>query len=248
MRLLAVDGTNAIMRQASVDDSTPGAIAESTVKRILNAATDLECTHMIVALDALESWRYASFPDYKGAQTSPGGKSTTEYSLALGEALEARRIKVVAHRGYEADDILATVAHRLAAGGRECYLLSSDNDLFQLTELPTVKLVQYAPKGSAGGWLTVYDAASCVEKFGVLPKYYATFLTLVGGKNKVPGMPGIGPKKAVKALQKGGLDQLITLGIVPSEQAEWLRTALKLHTLVADVPLETIDPKTCKVP
>jgi DNA polymerase-1 len=250
--MLAVDGTNAVMRRATVEpDVKPEIAAEDTVKRIFKAAADLEATHLVVALDSTTCWRYEVFPDYKGAQSAPSSLATTSYSLALGERLESRGVRVIAVNGYEADDLLATLAHRLVpvpnSAPRECAILSSDNDLLQLTWMPHLRLMQYAPKGTSP-WLVQRTELYCMERFGVIAERYPDFLALVGGKNKVPGLPKVGEKRAAKLLQKASLATLISDGIVPAEQAEWMRTALRLHTLDANAPLGVLTPKNCKIP
>lgn len=260
MKLLAVDGTNAIMRRLSAtkgdphDPTAAKEAAQDTVPRILRAARDVGATHIIAALDdPHNSWRYTVYPDYKGAVKSAeiraaSGVSTCEASLQLGEALEAAGVKVVAAKTYEADDIVATLAQRCSKTDRTCYTLSSDNDLLQLACLDNVHVMQYAEKGQTP-WLVERDDNYVAERFGVLPMWYPDYLTLVGGKNKVRGLKGVGPKTAAKLIvQVGTLERLIAAGKVPEDQIEWLRTAKRLHTLVTDVPLPAIDPKTCRVP
>jgi DNA polymerase I len=245
MRLLVVDGTNAIMRRASVSpELTPEQAAKDALKRLLLNAKDLQATHCIVALDAATCWRYQTYDDYKGARTAPGEAVAPKYSLALGEAAEAAGLKVMAVADYEADDILASLAIRFDAppARRECVLLSSDNDLLQLLALTNVHIYQY---GKGALEQRTYEYVK--EKFGIPPALYPDYLALVGGKNKVPGLPGVGPKRAVKLLEGGGLATLIPAGKIPDEHVEWMKTALKLHTLSTDAPIGPVDPKTCKL-
>lgn len=250
MKLLLVDGTNAIMRRVTAvgpDEITPEQAAFDTVARITKAALDLGMTHLIVALDARDSWRYEVFPDYKKGRTT----DTTPWGLALGEALEARKVKVVAYPKQEADDVIATITHRVAGlydkPESGVWTLSSDNDLLQLVGPPNVHVMQYAPKGMRP-WLMERTTADVLQTYGVPPDRYPEYLALVGGKNGVPGVPRIGAKTAAKLLKESTAEQLMADGRIKAEHHGWLRTAIKLHSLDRHAPIERLLPKQCAVP
>jgi len=115
------------------------------------------------------------------------------------EYLGASRVACLAYPGYEADDVIATLAVRAAAAEVNSLIATSDKDLCQLVD-DHVGILR------AGlGEHEVIDASGVVRKFGVAPAQIVDYLTLVGdASDNVPGVQGIGPKTAVDLLTRYG--------------------------------------------
>jgi DNA polymerase-1 len=157
------------------------------------------------------------------------------------QACEALGVPIVTAPGYEADDVIGTMAMRALQDGFEVAIVSIDKDFFQLVR-PGVRV--YDPRED-GAW---YDEQGVVEKFGVRPTQVVDVLALVGDpSDNVAGVPGIGKKGAVDLVtQFGGLDALIARA---AELKPKQREALTAHrddalrsrelvTIRCDVPLD----------
>jgi DNA polymerase I len=157
------------------------------------------------------------------------------------QACEAMGVPIVTARGYEADDVIGTLARRAAADGFEVAVVSIDKDFFQLVG-GAVRV--YDPRED-GAW---FDDAGVVEKFGVKPSQVVDVLALVGDtSDNVAGVPGIGKKGAVDLIgQFGSLDNLYEhAAALKPKHREALTThredALRSRDLVTirtDVPIE----------
>ena len=120
------------------------------------------------------------------------------------QACEALGVPIVTAEGYEADDVIGTLAKRAAAEGFEVAIVSIDKDFFQLVR-DGVRV--YDPRED-GAW---FDASGVVDKFGVQPPQVIDVLALVGDtSDNVAGVPGIGKKGATDLItQYGSLDALL---------------------------------------
>ncbi len=118
-------------------------------------------------------------------------------------ALAALSIPVISCQGFEADDILATIARICDEQGANCFIVSGDKDCRQLI---TDRVAVYNIRKNQ-----VFDAAALREEWGVAPDQVIDFQALVGDKvDNVPGVPGIGPKTAQQLLEQyGTLDNLL---------------------------------------
>ena len=157
------------------------------------------------------------------------------------QACEAMGVPIVTAEGYEADDVIGTLAKRAAAEGFEVAIVSIDKDFFQLVR-DGVRV--YDPR-EEGAW---FDASGVVEKFGVQPAQVTDVLALVGDtSDNVAGVPGIGKKGAVDLItQYGSLDALLEKAAeLKPKQREALVThrgaalqSRELVTIRTDVPIE----------
>lgn len=231
MTLLLVDGTNALMRRATVSPDLPAAdVVRDVMRRVERAQAFLHAKRVIVAFDSASSWRTETYPGYKQSRT---GRTqyyvSVAYRMMTGSGFDCR-----GSRGYEADDVIATLAF-LESG--PVATLSSDNDLLSLVS-DQVTAWQYAPKGERP-WLKAYGPEEVRAKFGVPPSALIDFAALVGGKNDVPGVPGIGKVRAVKLLQiHGSIEGIIANAPdVLGEHASWARLARQLLAPRQDTPL-----------
>ena len=156
------------------------------------------------------------------------------------EACEALGVPIVTAEGYEADDVIGTLALRAIAAGLEVAIVSIDKDFFQLVQ-DGIRV--YDPRED-GAW---FDAAGVVEKFGVAPAHVVDVLALVGDtSDNVAGVPGIGKKGAIELVaQYGSLDNILdrAAGLRPRQRDALLAhradalTSRELVTIRTDVPL-----------
>ena len=125
----------------------------------------------------------------------------------LRELLDVLAVPVLEFDGFEADDVLATLARRGAAAGLEVELVTGDRDIFQCVADPNVRVL-YTRRGITE--VDVMDEAAVEARYGVRPERYVELAALRGDtSDNLPGVPGVGDKTAAKWLNKyGGLDEV----------------------------------------
>ena len=193
------------------------------------------------------TFRDALVDDYKANRVAMPD-DLVEQTAWVHEACEVLGVPVLTAQGYEADDVLGTLARRAVEAGYDVALVSIDKDFFQLVG-DHVRV--YDPRDD-GQW---FDAAGVKEKFGVPPGQVVDVLALVGdSSDNVAGVPGIGKKGAVDLISEhGSLEALLAhADQVKPKQREALTTyraeALRSQTLVTirtDVPLD-VDLETLR--
>lgn len=209
---------------------------------LLNVLKEQKPTHLAVAFDvSRDTFRSKRYPDYKAtrAKTPPEFKGQVEL---IKEILVALNIKVVTADGYEADDILATLAH---ACDFKVNIISGDRDTFQLVDDRVTVL--YPRKGMSDLVLMTPEAVQ--EKYGVNPSQYRDLAAMVGeASDNLPGVPGVGPKTGAKwIVQYGSLGEIIAKSDeITGKVGESLRANIDrakenydLNRLVTDVPIDT---------
>jgi DNA polymerase-1 len=250
--LLVVDGTNLIMRAAFGGDIPADRAVPTAMSMLARAILEVRPTHVVHAFDSPlgPSWRRAEYPLYKANRTT----DTAPYILAFAAALEDRGHFTLWSTGFEADDIVATLVSRVAYAVplMRITILSNDSDLLACTT-PDVSVLR--PVSGAAGFETLTMRDACL-KYGVAaPERIHDWKALVGetGDN-VPGVPGIGPKKASQLLAAfDGLEAIIGAGHACAskearrvyEHREQARQALRLVTLRTDAPVPPIQPARC---
>ncbi len=171
------------------------------ISMLLTLLENEKPTHVCVTFDvSRESFRMKEYPEYKGTR----GETPEEFigqTELLVEALAAMRITSVSREGYEADDLIASLARQGEQAGCEVLIVSGDRDTFQLISDQTTIL--YPVKGVLN--LARMDNQAVVEKYGVTAKQYQDLAALVGEtSDNLPGVAGVGPKTAAKWLQTYG--------------------------------------------
>src|SRR6478736_7824179 len=162
--------------------------------------------------------------------------------------LDAFRIPLVAVRGYEADDVIGTLATGGAARGLRAVIVSGDKDFYQLIG-PGVTLLNPGRGGPAAVDEMWVDESNGSERLGVPPHQVVDFLALVGDtSDNIPGVKGIGEKGAQKLLADyGDLDTILArVGEITAKrtreallsQADNARLSRELVTIKRDVPIE----------
>ncbi|HVM43591.1 MAG TPA: DNA polymerase I [Gemmatimonadales bacterium] len=201
--------------------------------------------------DAGTSFRHERYPDYKATREKLDAELQQDFDQSVRRVeslLTAFRVPLVAVEGYEADDVIATLAERGAAAGLDVVIVSGDKDFHQLVG-PHVSLLNPGRGGPAAVEEQVVTEANAAERLGVPPAQTVDFLALVGDTaDNVPGIRGVGEKTAVKLLQAyGSLDGILAhagqvtqkkLREALEQDADRARLSRELVTLHRDVPVE----------
>lgn len=208
---------------------------------LLNLLRDRRPDYLAMVLDADETklQRRALYPAYK-AQREPSPEDLHPQVARIIEILTAARVPLLQHEGFEADDLIATLVERLAHPDLEIVIVSRDKDLDQLLR-PGVCL--YDPMSDK-----TLTAETLFAEKGWHPHQAIDAQTLTGDTtDNVPGVHGIGPKKAAALLQKYGTAAAVMAHadeLTPKQRenvlafAPLLERTRQLVTLVRDVPLE----------
>ncbi|HUO49130.1 MAG TPA: DNA polymerase I, partial [Acidimicrobiales bacterium] len=160
---------------------------------------------MAVAFDRPEpTFRDDLVEEYKGNRPDTPDLLVPQFDLVR-RVLHSLGITVVDVAGYEADDVLATLATQARDAGRDVVVVTGDRDAFQLVEDPHVKVL-YTKRGISD--TVLYDEAGIEERTGVRPDRYPVLAALRGDtSDNLPGVPGVGEKTAAKLVnQYGDLD------------------------------------------
>jgi DNA polymerase-1 len=188
------------------------------------------------------TFRHREFQPYKGGR-APTPTPLVEQLRRLDALLEALGVPVLGAPGFEADDVLATLAARLRAAEQPTLIVSGDRDLLQAAH----GSVRVSFVGRRGKDAVEYDEAAVLERFGVPPQRLPSLVALIGdASDNLPGVPGIGPSTAKKLLsERGDIEHL--LGDAPAlaprlralllAHADQLRQTERLARLRLDVPL-----------
>ena len=201
--------------------------------------------------DAGTSFRHERYPEYKATREKLDEELQQDFdrSVTRIEALlKAFRVPLIAVDGYEADDVIATLASRAVAGGVDVVIVSGDKDFYQLIG-PRVSLINPGRGGPAAVDEQLVTAANAHERLGVAPEQTVDYLALVGDSaDNVPGVRGVGEKTAQKLLgQYGSLDAILAhAGEIEAKRvrealeadADRARLSRELVTLHRDVPVE----------
>lgn len=158
---------------------------------------DKQPTYLVCAMESTEPGeRLAIFSDYKANRTEMPDDLRPQIPLIL-EVLKGFRIPVISHPGWEADDVIATLARQAAERGMDVRIVSSDKDFRQLIG-PRIKIYSIRKK-------QFMDEADLREEWGIRPDQVVDFQSLVGDPvDNVPGVPLVGPKKAQALLEQFG--------------------------------------------
>ena len=211
------------------------------VTMLRKLVNDHHPSYMAASFDlAGPTFRDAIVSDYKATRAAMPD-DLAEQIAWVQEACEAMGVPILTSRGYEADDVIGTLATRAASEGFEVAIVSIDKDFFQMVH-DGIRV--YDPRED-GAW---FDEQGVVEKFGVKPSQVVDVLALVGDtSDNVAGVPGIGKKGAVDLItQFGSLDALLArTGELKPKQREALTNhrddalrSRELVTIRCDVPIE----------
>lgn len=201
-------------------------------------------THIGVAFDPHGlTFRHEAFAAYK-AQREETPEVIRLSVPIIKEIIQAYRIPILEVSGYEADDVIGTLASQAAAKGITTYMMTPDKDYGQLVN---DKVFMYRPKHSGG--FEVMGVEEVKAKYGLTDtKQMIDMLGLMGdASDNIPGCPGVGEKTAQKLIAEfGGIDQLLehtdqlkgSLKKKVEENSEQIRFSKFLATIKTDVPIE----------
>ncbi|WP_406370994.1 DNA polymerase I [Streptomyces sp. NBC_00647] len=168
---------------------------------LANTLRDESPTHFAVAFDvSRKTWRSEEFTEYKANRSKTPDEFKGQVEL-IGEVLDAMHAQRFAVDGFEADDIIATLATQAEADGFDVLIVTGDRDSFQLVSEHTTVL--YPTKGVSE--LTRFTPEKVFEKYGLTPAQYPDFAALRGDpSDNLPGIPGVGEKTAAKWINQFG--------------------------------------------
>ncbi|AQT80296.1 DNA polymerase I [Mycolicibacterium litorale] len=210
---------------------------------LINLLRDEQPTHVAAAFDvSRQTFRADRYPEYKANRSATPDEFRGQIDITK-EVLVALGITVLAEPGFEADDIIATLATQAEQEGYRVLVVTGDRDSLQLVS-PDVTVL-YPRKGVSD--LTRFTPDAVVEKYGLTPAQYPDFAALRGDpSDNLPGIPGVGEKTAAKWITEyGSLQGLVdNVDSVRGKVGDALRANLssvvlnrELTDLVKDVPL-----------
>ncbi len=256
-RWLLIDGFNLVYRcffatpALTRADGFPTNALHGWVKSVWRLVDQEKPDHTVVFFDLGGSQdRLALHPEYKAQRAEMPAELEKQIPLVK-TITRALGLAAVEQDGVESDDLLATCAVARAAAGDEVLIVSSDKDFAQIVG-ERIRILLPPPSAQPKlGW-RLLDAAGVQEKFGVPPGKIADYLALIGDtSDNIPGLSGVGPKTAVKWIEKhGDLEGILAAapGIEPerfraplAEAAERLRLNRRLVTLNLSLPLPAVE-------
>ena len=226
--------------EMTAPDGTPVSVIFGLTRDLLDIIEKKKPDYLLCAMDPPgPTFRHEKFEQYKANRAEMPADLVPQIPLVR-RLLEAFGIPCLEVPGFEADDVLATIATRTVAAGGDCTIATSDKDARQLLG-PHVQLLNLRTNQPLG-------AAELMAEWSIRPDQVVDFLALVGDAvDNVPGVPGIGPKIASELLQThGSLDALLAnVDAVPgAKRKENLRThgataraGRELIRLEPDVPV-----------
>jgi DNA polymerase-1 len=237
----------------------PTSVCFGFLKCLLEVMGTQQPQAMAVAFDlGLPTFRHETDDTYKADR-----KETPEDFIPdlenLHELLDGLNLPIYTAPGYEADDVLGTLAQQVTAAGYKVKILTGDRDLFQLIDAEKqITVLNFSPdalKRSTNS-ITEFEAEQVQQKLGVLPSQIVDFKALCGDKSdNIPGVKGIGEKTAVQLLSAyGSLENVYAaLEEIPGANQKKLAVGKEdayksqyLAKIVVDVPLE-FNLEDCKL-
>jgi DNA polymerase-1 len=259
--LWLVDGSHAIFRayhalpHLSTRKGVPTNAVYGFTTMVLKALREGNPSHFAVAFDEeAKAKRSEIYTEYKATRGAPPDDLKPQFPLVR-RVLEALRIPAIGFAGYEADDVIATLARQARARGWEVVIVTGDKDLMQLVD------------GNLRSYDSMYEKwygpAEVEEKWGVPPGQVADLLALTGDKiDNIPGVPGVGEKTAASLLKEyGNLENVLANAASVKKpklrenllaSVDKVRIGRRLIALYDDLPvpvqLEDLERKTIDEP
>ncbi|MEO3825593.1 DNA polymerase I [Actinomadura sp. B10D3] len=250
-RLLLLDGHSLAYRafyalpveNFSTTSGQPTNVVYGFANMLANVLRDERPTHAAVAFDvSRQTFRTEAFPEYKATRARSPEEFGSQLPV-LDRFLGAMSLPVLRAPGYEADDIIATLATAARADGMAVLIVTGDRDVLQLVSDDVTVLYSYRTASE----MIRYTPEAVREKYGLTPEQYPDFAALRGDpSDNLPSIPGIGEKTAAKWVREfGSLDALLErAGEVKGKAGEKLRAAAdtvrlnrRLTELVRDLDL-----------
>jgi 5'-3' exonuclease len=213
-KLLALDTPSLYFRSffgvpesVTAPDGTPVNAVRGLIDAIARLITTTQATRLVAAMDAdwRPAWRVAALPSYKEHRVGKDGGDQSPDALnvqvpIIEAVLEAVGLRQIGVAGYEADDVIGTLA---TTPGCSVDIVTGDRDLFQLVQDDIPVRVLYTGRGLRN--LDAVDEAWVAKKYGIPGRGYAEFATLRGDPSDgLPGVPGVGDKSAAALITRFG--------------------------------------------
>ncbi len=251
-RLYLIDTFAFIFRSYFANPRLKNGAAYTFTRLVLQLLEKHQPTHIACVFDMPgPTFRHEIYPEYKANRAEMPEDLRPQIPM-IRQLVEALNIPIVELSGYEADDVMGTLARESAAHGLPAVIVSPDKDLLQLVDDDLHIQVLNTKDGEI--W---HDREGVKTRMGVWPEQVVDFLSLVGdASDNVKGVPGIGEKGAALLLEKHGtLDGVIAAkaNLKPKQRegleaaAEWLELTKRLVTVVTDLTLP-LHPKDLVYP
>ncbi len=217
---------------------------------LLNVLRDQQPEYVAVAFDVGKTFRHEMYAEYKGHRERMPDELRTQVER-IKQVVQTLNIPIFTAEGFEADDVLATLARQAEREGVDSLIVTGDRDILQVVN----DHVSVYTSGRQFSDTIIYDPPAVEEKYGLRPDQLVDYKALVGDKSdNIPGVRGIGEKGAATLLQKYGtleaiyahLDEITperTRKALEEGRAEaWL--SQKLGRIIIEVPIQ-LDLTAC---
>ncbi len=244
------------LREANLrtSDGEPTYAVYGFCQIVLTTLQNLEPEFVAVSFDVGQTFRHEEFVDYKAGR----GETPDEFHIQLArikQVVEALNIPIYVAPGFEADDVIGTLARQATDSGTDTYIVTGDTDTLQLVD-ECVRVLLAQPYGRSQE-TKVYDLPGVLERYkGLRPDQLADLRGLKGdASDNIPGVKGIGETGAIQLLnQFGSVEEIYArLDEVPTRyrkhlenQAEAARFSKRLAEIRTDVPI-TLDLERCRL-
>ena len=243
----ALAGTQLNLSLRSTGEPT-GAVF-NFVNMFIKAWRDVDPDYWAIAFDTSKpTFRDEMYDAYKAGRAKMPDELQSQI-VWVRQVVEALSVPVLEYDGFEADDIIGTLARRATERGMDTVIVTGDTDLTQLVT-PHVRLRYQSFRGRSD--TSVYDVAKVRERYGLEPPQIVDFKALTGDtSDNIPGVPGVGGKTATALLQKHGsvagiferideveVPRMKKIREVLLENREQLELSRALVEIDANVPIE----------
>jgi len=223
------------------------------VRMLFSLIDEWNPDRLVVAFDRKEpTFRHEEYDDYKANRKKMPDELVTQIKL-LQETLDILKIPMISKEGYEADDLLGTMAKDAERAGYQVYIVTGDRDALQLVS-DNIR-VMYTRRGISD--IVLYDIEKIKEKYEIQPGKLIDMKGLMGdSSDNIPGVPGIGEKTAIKLLKQFNSIEEILNNIDKvsgkkrkenlEEYADQARMSYRLAEIKTNVPVE-MDFSSCKL-
>ncbi|MCK5148380.1 DNA polymerase I [bacterium] len=187
------------------------------------------------------TFRHEMYSEYKATRERMPDEMREQLPI-IHEVVKALNIPIIQKSGVEADDVIGTLARRGEEAGMDVFIVSGDKDMLQLVTDKVKVMVQ--GRGAQSGQILILDADGVKEKMGVRPDQMIDFMGLMGdSSDNIPGIPGVGPKTALKLLDEFGSFE----GVFANRDKvtrKSLKEKLETHEELARLSLDLVTVRT----
>jgi DNA polymerase-1 len=215
------------------------------LRMVLKLVRDEQPDYVVIAFDAQgPTFRHEEFGAYKGTRQETPDSLISQFPIVQ-EVIDAFGLTRMEFNGYEADDIIGTLAHKAEQEGKQVIAVTGDHDMLQLV----TDNVQVVVTERGLTQTTRYDPKTVVERYGFSPRHIVDYKGLRGdSSDNIPGVPGIGEKTAKDLVQQfGDVENILAhvaevkptrAKIALEQHADKATFSKRLATIVTDLPLD----------